>query len=232
MAKATSNRREFLQLAEPLVLAKRDRKGNLAFKVGGKFLSEKLDGTRCFWDGGVSRDLPTDSVPWASILDPKTGKKKAKIKPLATGLWSRYGNPIMAPDWFLNGLPACPLDGELWAGRGNFQLCRSICGGDEPDPRFKQIKYAVVLVPADYGDLRLRRDQEHEHGDAASTAAYGSGSRIAAGGIRGRLPLPQSGGDFRRRVEVPLRGHRIAERPLLHAQASPAARRRDGRPRT
>ncbi len=98
MAKATSNRREFLQLAEPLVLAKRDRKGNLAFKVGGKFLSEKLDGTRCFWDGGVSRDLPTDSVPWASILDPKTGKKKAKIKPLATGLWSRYGNPIMAPD--------------------------------------------------------------------------------------------------------------------------------------
>ncbi len=147
MAKATSNRREFLQLAEPLVLAKRDRKGNLAFKVGGKFLSEKLDGTRCFWDGGVSRDLPTDSVPWASILDPKTGKKKAKIKPLATGLWSRYGNPIMAPDWFLNGLPACPLDGELWAGRGNFQTCRSICGGDEPDPRFKQIKYAVYSCP-------------------------------------------------------------------------------------
>ena len=147
MAKAASNRREFLQLAEPYKPEKRDRKGNYSFLVGGKFISEKLDGTRCFWDGGLSRGWPTEQVPWASIIDPKTGKKKAKIKPVSTGLWSRYGNPIMAPDWFLNGLPCCPLDGELWAGRGNFQLCRSICGGDEPDPRFKKIAYAVYSCP-------------------------------------------------------------------------------------
>ena len=147
MAKAASTRREFLQLAEPYKPEKRDRKGGYSFRVGGKFLSEKLDGTRCFWDGGLSRGWPTDQVPWASITDPKTGEKKGKIKPVATGLWSRYGNPIMAPDWFLNQLPCVPLDGELWAGRGNFQLCRSICGGDEPDPRFKQIKYAVYSCP-------------------------------------------------------------------------------------
>ena len=147
MAKAASTRREFLQLAEPYKPEKRDRKGGYSFRVGGKFLSEKLDGTRCFWDGGLSRGWPTDQVPWASITDPKTGKKKGKIKPVATGLWSRYGNPIMAPDWFLNQLPCVPLDGELWAGRGNFQLCRSICGGDEPNPRFKQIKYAVYSCP-------------------------------------------------------------------------------------
>jgi DNA ligase-1 len=71
-----------------------------------------------------------------------------KLKPKATGLWSRYGNPIIAPDDFLNALPACPLDGELWAGRGNFQLCRSICGGDDPDPRFHRISYAVYSAPA------------------------------------------------------------------------------------
>jgi hypothetical protein len=147
MAKAASTRREFLQLAEPFKPEKRDRKGEYAFRVAGKFISEKLDGTRCFWDGGLSRGWPTEQVPWASIIDPKTGNKKGKIKPLSTGLWSRYGNPIMAPDWFLNALPCCPLDGELWAGRGNFQLCRSICGGDEPDPRFKQIKYAVYSCP-------------------------------------------------------------------------------------
>ena len=147
MAKAASTRREFLQLAEPFKPEKRDRKGDYAFRVAGKFISEKLDGTRCFWDGGLSRGWPTEQVPWASITDPKTGNKKGKIKPVATGLWSRYGNPIMAPDWFLNSLPCCPLDGELWAGRGNFQLCRSICGGDEPDPRFKQIKYAVYSCP-------------------------------------------------------------------------------------
>jgi DNA ligase-1 len=82
------------------------------------------------------------------VLDPKTGLRKKKIKPVATGLWSRYGNPIIAPDWFLNQLPVCPLDGELWAGRGNFQLCRSICAGDDPDPRFDQISFAVYSSPS------------------------------------------------------------------------------------
>jgi len=132
-------RRELLQLA------KKYRPGK--DKIAGWYLSEKLDGTRCFWDGGLSRGLPTEQVPWASVTDPKTGKKKAKIKPVATGLWSRYGNPIIAPDDFLNLLPCVPLDGELWAGRGNFQLCRSICGGDSPDPRFSQIEFAVYGTP-------------------------------------------------------------------------------------
>jgi DNA ligase-1 len=54
----------------------------------------------------------------------------------------------MAPDWFLNTLPATLLDGELYAGRGKFQLCRSICGGDTPDPRFDQIRYAVYSAPS------------------------------------------------------------------------------------
>jgi DNA ligase-1 len=132
-------RREFLQLADRYDPRKHD--------VAGWFISEKLDGTRCFWDGGISRGMPTEQVPWASIIDPKTGQKKAKIKAVATGLWSRYGNPIMAPDWWLSQLPCCPLDGELWAGRGNFQLCRSICGGDTPDERFDKIVFAVYSSP-------------------------------------------------------------------------------------
>jgi DNA ligase 1 len=132
-------RRELLQLATPFDPGKH--------RIGGYFISEKLDGTRCFWDGGISRGVPTVTVPWASITDPKTGRRKDKIKPVATGLWSRYGNPIIAPDWFLNRLPACFLDGELWAGRGKFQLCRSICGGDTPDPRFDQIRYVVYSAP-------------------------------------------------------------------------------------
>ena len=132
-------RREFLQLADHYDPHKHD--------VAGWFVSEKLDGTRCFWDGGITRGLLTEQVPWASIIDPKTGQRKAKIKPFSTGLWSRYGNPIIAPDWWLNKLPACPLDGELWAGRGKFQLCRSICGGDTPDERFDKISFAVYSTP-------------------------------------------------------------------------------------
>ena len=133
-------RREFLQLAHKYVPAKQN--------VAGWYVSEKLDGTRCFWDGGLTRGMKTLDVPWSSIIDPKTGEPKRKVKPVASGLWSRYGNPIIAPDEFLNQLPCSPLDGELWAGRGNFQLCRSICAGDTPDPRFlDRIEFAVYSSP-------------------------------------------------------------------------------------
>lgn len=116
--------------------------------VGGWYMSEKLDGTRCFWDGGISRSQPTVSIPWAGIIDPRTGQRKKNIKPTATGLWSRYGNPIIAPDWFLNTLPCCPLDGELWAGRGNYQRCRSIVGKHDPiSEEWREIQFAVFSTP-------------------------------------------------------------------------------------
>ena len=139
MKTAKLPRREFLQLADTFDAEKHD--------ISGYYISEKLDGTRCFWDSGLTRGVPTSDVPWASTTDPKTGAPKDKVKATATGLWSRYGNPIIAPDWFLNQLPSCPLDGELWAGRGKFQLCRSICGGDTPDSRFNKISYAVYSSP-------------------------------------------------------------------------------------
>jgi len=126
-------RRELLQLAQPYKPKKH--------KFGGWMVSEKLDGSRCFWDGGITRGMQTTDVPWAGLLHPKKGTTKPKIKPVATGLWSRYGNPIIAPDWFLDGLPNIMLDGELWCGRGNFQLSRSIVAGDVADPRWDQVVY-------------------------------------------------------------------------------------------
>lgn len=142
MPTTTSKRREFLQLAKVY-----DPTAKRPTDVSGWYVSEKLDGTRCFWDGGLTRGLPTASVPWASVIHPKKGTRKDKIKPVSTGLWSRYGNPIIAPDWWLNQLPCCFLDGELWAGRGNFQLNRSIVAGDTPDPRFDQVVFAVYSSP-------------------------------------------------------------------------------------
>ena len=133
-------RRELLMLSKPFDPDKHE--------IGGYYMSEKLDGCRCFWDGGISRGRATVSVPWAGILNPKTGQPKAKVKPIATGLWSRYGNPIMAPDWFLNTLPCCPLDGELWAGRGKYQRCRSVIGKHKPiDEEWKEIQYGVFGTP-------------------------------------------------------------------------------------
>lgn len=144
-------RREFLMLAKTYQPKK--------MTVGGWYISEKLDGMRVFWDGGISRGFPTLEVPWANVVDPKTGRMKRKIKPEATGLWSRYGNPIIAPDWFLNLLPCMPLDGEIWAGRGNFQLCRSICAGDTPGENWDKAEFAVFSSPPIdkvFGDGEIR----------------------------------------------------------------------------
>jgi len=115
--------------------------------VGGWYVSEKLDGTRVFWDGGISRGSPTIEVPWANVVDPKTGRLKLRVKSEATGLWSKYGNPVVAADWFLNLLPCMPLDGVIWAGRGNSKLCQSICTGDVSGGDWDQAEFAVFSCP-------------------------------------------------------------------------------------
>jgi len=141
MVSTSVKRRELVTLAKPINKAKKPN-------VAGWLISEKLDGTRCFWDGGLTRGLPTEHVPWAGLLNPKTLKPKDKIKPISTGLWSRLGNPIIAPEWFLDQLPPVLLDGELWAGRGNFQECRSIVSGDTADDRWEKIKYMIYGAPS------------------------------------------------------------------------------------
>lgn len=93
--------REFLMLAH-----KYDPKRT----VGGWWASEKLDGMRAYWDGGVTRGTPKQLVPWANH-----DKDERYVEPpICTGLWSRYGNVIHAPDWWLDKLPFAPLDGELY----------------------------------------------------------------------------------------------------------------------
>jgi DNA ligase-1 len=94
-------KREFLMLAHDYIASKHG--------VAGWMLSEKIDGYRCFWDGGITRGLPKNDVPWAN-----TAKDERYVNPqVCTGLWSRYGNVYHAPDWWLDALPKMPLDGEL-----------------------------------------------------------------------------------------------------------------------
>jgi DNA ligase-1 len=92
-----------LQLAQKYIATKHG--------VGGWFFSEKLDGERCYWDGGITRGMVKSEVPWANCA------KDARYvdTQVATGLWSRYGNVIHAPDWWLAKLPCMPLDGELFS---------------------------------------------------------------------------------------------------------------------
>lgn len=114
-------KREFLMLAHNF---KADKHG-----ISGWMLSEKLDGMRCFWDGGITRGMPKSEVPWANC-----DKDERYLEPpICSGLWSRYGNVIHAPDWWLDELPEMLLDGELYAGRENRQWLMSTIKQLVPD---------------------------------------------------------------------------------------------------
>jgi DNA ligase len=60
---------------------------------------------------------------------------------------SRLGNVFHAPDWFIQGLPREPLDGELWLGRKSFQRAVSIVRRQDKSEHWKQIKFVVFDAP-------------------------------------------------------------------------------------
>jgi ATP-dependent DNA ligase len=129
-------KREFLQLAHPYKVSKH--------AIAGWVMSEKLDGMRCFWDGGITNGIPAKDIPWANTA------KDVKTR-MSTGLWSRYGKPIHAPQGWLTSLPNFPLDGELWSGRGNFQLTRSVTSKHIPiEAEWANVSFMVFDSPTLY----------------------------------------------------------------------------------
>ena len=105
-------KREFLMLAHTY----KDQ------NVKGWLESEKLDGMRCFWDGGNTTGMLKADVPWANTA------KDARYKETqySTGLWTRYGGVIHAPEWWTSTLPKMFLDGELYTRRNDRQNLMSI----------------------------------------------------------------------------------------------------------
>lgn len=114
--------------------------------IGGWYASEKLDGQRAIWLPGT-RGLMKADVPFAN-----TAKDHIRVTPpVATGLWTRLGNVIHAPAWWLAQLPAIPLDGELWLrrGRGAHQELSSIIRRHLPDDEdWEGVKYACFDMPS------------------------------------------------------------------------------------
>lgn len=132
-----SMNREFVMLAQSIDHQKHD--------IAHWYVSVKLDGQRAFWDGGITRGMPKRDVPWAN----NDKDNRYQEPPVATGLWSRYGNVIHPPEWFLNSLPkGLMLDGELYLGRGQFQECRKIISTLEPGAGWKDIRYRVFDLPS------------------------------------------------------------------------------------
>src|SRR5437868_3803830 len=64
-------------------------------------------------------------------------------------LWTRGGERIVAPAWFTAALPAVPMDGELWAGRGRFAHAVSTVRSQTPaDPAWREMRFMVFDLPA------------------------------------------------------------------------------------
>jgi DNA ligase-1 len=111
-------------------------------RSAGCFLSHKLDGMRVLWlphtKGRPIRDFPFSNVD----------KKKDETNPIASGLWSRYGNPIMCPEWFTTGFLNQPLDGELYGGPGGFQKTMSAVKKFEPiGSEWESVRFMVFDSP-------------------------------------------------------------------------------------
>lgn len=121
--------------------------------VEGWMMSEKLDGSRGFWAPQLTEANDPGEEP--------------------TGLWTRDGKVIHAPDWWLDRLPNMPLDGELYLGRGMFQETQSIVRRKTPDPRWEEVKFMVFDMPTHFpqGVVEFKNTGKFFHGVQLHTFA-------------------------------------------------------------
>jgi DNA ligase len=72
-------------------------------------------------------------------------------------LWTRQGNLIHAPDYFLAELPRdIALDGELWIGYGKFEETVGAVRSETPDDRWKRVHFMVFDAPQAKGTFEER----------------------------------------------------------------------------
>lgn len=65
-------------------------------------------------------------------------------------MWTRSGNVIVIPDAMRSALPAVALDGEMFAGRENFQVARVFVQYGRWDDRIEFCVFDAPAVPGDY----------------------------------------------------------------------------------
>ena len=73
-----------------------------------------------------------------------------------THLISRGGNVFAAPEWFTNGFPPIPLDGELWMGRGRYEEVSSIVRTQQSHDGWRNVRLMVFDLPAHGGTFEER----------------------------------------------------------------------------
>jgi DNA ligase-1 len=72
-------------------------------------------------------------------------------------LFTRHGQPIAAPGWFIAHLPAQALDGELWMARGKFEAASAAVRRQQPlDEEWRALHYMVFELPGAPGSFEQR----------------------------------------------------------------------------
>ena len=117
----------------------------------------------------VGADVPAKTSPDVLLaqnapqgLDPAgywVSEKLDGVRALWDGVSLRFrsGRTIAAPAWFIAKLPATPLDGELWMGRGTFDTLSGAVRRVQPlDDEWRQIKFMVFELPKASGTFTQR----------------------------------------------------------------------------
>lgn len=75
-------------------------------------------------------------------------------------LLTRGGERVAAPAWFTAGWPNTPMDGELWAGRGQFSTAVSVVRQQAPKPAtdadWRGMRFMVFDLPVQPGPFTMR----------------------------------------------------------------------------
>lgn len=113
-------------------------------------------------DNAAPAPSPTLAQPYRAGVDVTAywvSEKYDGVRALWTGsqLLSRQGLPIRAPAWFTAGWPAEPMDGELWAGRGQFTAAQAAVAQAVPnEAQWRSLRYMVFDLPAAPGGFGVR----------------------------------------------------------------------------
>lgn len=104
---------------------------------------------------------------WEDHIDPAGWWMSEKLDGVraywdGSTFWSRLGNEFLAPDWFVEGLPSTPLDGELWMDRGAFQKTVGIVKRQDRGKLWSGLKYVVFDAPGHTGAFEDRISFLHE----------------------------------------------------------------------
>jgi DNA ligase-1 len=91
-------------------------------------------------------------------------------------LRSRQGEKFAAPQWFFDGLPSTPLDGELYLGRGRLSELNAMVWNPE-SPLWKEALFVIFDAPTAEGGIV---DRLLSIGALPLTAAIGPIFKVSA----------------------------------------------------